>query len=152
MKNEKSKLTKETAAQRGWKQIERDTIPKQVATDLLCTQERMTGPTRKQYLDARNLLFCSALIPKPREVKLTVRFMQAGINQLSKWIRRNDKKRRGIQRRYENAQRLPEETQLQQLLKNRTVAMLDLAAARLDQEIDLIQIEVDRRLAVCMLE
>jgi len=133
MKNAKNKLTKETAAQRGWKQIERDTMPKQVATDMLCTAGiPMTSQVRKAYEDARCVLFCSLQEKKPAEVKLQSKFMEATVTQLSKWKKRCDKSRRGVQRKYETAQKLPEETQLQQLMKARLIAALDLAAARLD--------------------
>jgi hypothetical protein len=136
MKNAKNKLTTETAAFRGWKPIEQDHMPVQVATDLLCTLERLTMPMRKAFLSARAVLWCAIEEKKPREGKLARKYSEATLMQLGKWSRRAAKRRRGLQNKYAVAIALPEETTRQQLLKNRLIAGLDLAAAMVDQVID----------------
>jgi hypothetical protein len=145
MKNAKSKLTNEAASQRGWKLVERDMMPEQVATDLLCTLERLTNQQRKIYQDARVRVFQAVETRKPVEVKLASRMTTAKLSQLGKWISRTAKRRRGLQRKYEVAIKLPEETTKQQLLKQRLVAGLDVMAARMDLVVDAIQNELDGR-------
>jgi hypothetical protein len=136
MKNAKIKLTKEAAASRGWKRIEQDHMPVQVATDLLCTLERMTLSQRKTFLDARATSYCAIEEKKPRDGKLSRKYREATLLQLGKWKRRANKRRSKLQLQYEVAVKLPEETTRQQLLKQRLVAGLDLAAAMSDQVTD----------------
>ena len=145
MKNAKSKMTAEGAASRGWKLMERDMMPESVATDLLCTLERLTNTMRKQYADSRVRVFQAVAVRKPVEVKLAARMAAAKLVQLGKWASRTAKKRRGLQRKYEVAIKLPEETTKQQLLKQRLVAGLDVLAARMDLVVDAIQNELDGR-------
>ena len=63
MKNAKLKLNEEEATARGLKLIERDRMPAEVATDYLCTLEKMSNPERKQFMDARVRVF-SAIAEK----------------------------------------------------------------------------------------
>jgi hypothetical protein len=148
MKNAKVKLTKEAAASRGWKQIEQDHMPVQVATDLLCTLERMTLSQRKTFLDARATSYCAIEEKKPRDGKLSRKYREATLLQLGKWNRRANKRRSKLQLQYEVAIKLPEETTRQQVLKNRLVAGLDLAAARVDQVTDGTRADLERRSGV----
>jgi hypothetical protein len=148
MKNAKNKLTKEAAAARGWKQIEQDHMPVQVATDLLCTLERITMPQRKNFLDARAVLYCAIEEKKPREGKLHRKYREAPLLQLGKWNRRATKRRNDIQSKYVIAIALPEETTKQQLLKNRLVAGLNLAAAMAIQVIDGTEADLEWRARV----
>jgi hypothetical protein len=145
MKNAKNKLTSNAAANRGWKMVERDMMPESVATDLLCTLERITNQQRKIYQDSRVRVFQAVTVKKPSEVKLAARMGAAKLEQLGKWARRTAKKRRGLQRKYEMAIKLPEETTKQSLLKHRLVAGLDLMAGRIDLVTDAIQNELDGR-------
>jgi len=142
MKNAKAKLTRETAAARGWKPVERDSMPAAVATDLLCSLERMTRPEANGYREARVSVWCSDQEPKPREDKMGRRYSQATLAQLIKWSRRACKRRRGLQHKYVLAVALPEETPVQALTKNRLVAALDFAAGLVDQVIDGTQDEI----------
>jgi hypothetical protein len=57
-----------------------------------------------------------------------------------------------VQRKYEMAIKLPEETTKQQLLKQRLMAGLDVMAARMDLVTDAIQNELDGRRAACNAE
>jgi hypothetical protein len=141
----KPKMTDEAAAQRGWRPVKRDTMPAEVATDLLCTLERVTNTARKQYQEVRQRIFGSVLVRKPAEAKLSAKATEATLAQLVKWSRRTAKKRRGLQNKYEKAIRLPEDTTGQQVLKQRLVAGLDLVAARIDRLTDAIQNELDAR-------
>jgi len=152
MKNAKSKMTVEAAASRGWKLMERDMMPESVATDLLCTLERITNTMRKQYEDSRVRVFQAVAVRKPVEVKLAARMAAAKLVQLGKWASRTAKKRRAVQRKYELAIKLPEETTKQQLLKQRLMAGLDVMAARMDLVTDAIQNELDGRRASCNAE
>jgi len=145
MKNAKSKMTAEGAASRGWKLVERDMMPESVATDHLCTLERIPNTMRKQYADSRARAFQAVAVRKPVEVKLASRMAAAKLVQLGKWASRTAKKRRAVQRKYEMAIKLPEETTKQQLLKQRLMAGLDVMAARMDLVTDAIQNELDLR-------
>jgi len=152
MKNAKSKMTAEGAASRGWKLVERDMMPESVATDHLCTLERIPNTMRKQYADSRARAFQAVAVRKPVEVKLASRMAAAKLVQLGKWASRTAKKRRAVQRKYEMAINLPEETTKQQLLKQRLMAGLDVMAARMDLVTDAIQNELDGRRASCNAE
>src|ERR1035437_181171 len=109
MKNAKNKMTVESALLRGWKPVEHDTMPLQVATDLLCSLENVTNSMRKTFFDARATLWCAVEEKKPREEKLARRYHEATLLQIDKWNRRAGKKRRRLQEQYERAIRLPEE-------------------------------------------
>jgi hypothetical protein len=146
MKNAKPRLTNETASLRGWKQIERDTMPASVATDLLCTLERLSNPEAKAYHSARVTLWHSIEEPRPRETKLVRKYSKATLMQLGKWNRRAAKRRRGLQYKYAVAVALPEESNLQLMRKNRLVAALDFAAGLVDQVIDGTAIEINHRI------
>ena len=152
MKNAKSKMTAEGAASHGWKLVERDMMPESVATDHLCTLERIPNTMRKQYADSRARAFQAVAVRKPVEVKLASRMAAAKLVQLGKWASRTAKKRRAVQRKYEMAIKLPEETTKQQLLKQRLMAGLDVMAARMDLVTDAIQNELDGRRASCNAE
>jgi len=152
MKNAKSKMTAEGAASRGWKLVERDMMPESVATDHLCTLERIPNTMRKQYADSRARAFQAVAVRKPVKVKLASRMAAAKLVQLGKWASRTAKKRRAVQRKYEMAIKLPEETTKQQLLKQRLMAGLDVMAARMDLVTDAIQNELDGRRAACNAE
>ena len=145
MKNAKAKLTRETAAARGWKPVERDSMPAAVATDLLCSLERMTRPEANGYREARVSVWCSDQEPKPRELKLARKFARASLAQLDKWSRRAAKRRRGLQYKYAIAIALPEETASQSLTKNRLVSALDFAAGLIDQATDCLDTELKIR-------
>jgi hypothetical protein len=91
-------------------------------------------------------------VRKPVEVKLASRMAASKLVQLGKWASRTAKKRRAVQRKYEMAIKLPEETTKQQLLKQRLMAGLDVMAARMDLVTDAIQNELDGRRAACNAE
>jgi hypothetical protein len=145
MKNAKSKMTAAAAALRGWKPVEHDAMPLQVATDLLCSLENMTMPMRKTFLDARATLWCAIEEKKPREFKLARKYHEAALLQLGKWNHRAQKKRRTLQNRYARALGMPEESTGQQLSKNRIMAALDLAVALIDQVTDGTAAEITER-------
>src|ERR1035437_669143 len=145
MKNAKNKMTKETAAAQGWKPIEHDSMPVQVATDLLCSLENMTNSMRKTFFDARATLWCAVEEKKPREQKLARKYHEATLLQIGKWNHRARKKRRVLQNRYAMAIGMPEENTGQQLQKNRIMAALDLAVAMVDQVTDGTTFEINDR-------
>jgi hypothetical protein len=140
MKNAKLKLTEEEATARGLKLIERDRMPAEVATDYLCILPRIGNPERKKYMDARVRVFCATAEKKPAGVMLSARAKSKTLVQLGRGLRRSARKRRGLQRRYEAAIRLPEGP-----LKQRRVSGLDMMAAMIDQVSDSILNELDRR-------
>ncbi len=123
-------------------------MPAQVATDYLCFMERLTSSMRKTFLDARCTIWCASEEKKPREWKLSRRYGEATLLQLGKWNRRARKKRRGLQNKYAVAIGLPSGTVRQQLLRDRLVAGLDLAAAMVDQVIDGTQTDLEWRACV----
>ena len=140
MKNAKLKLNEEEATARGLKLIERDRMPAEVATDYLCTLEKMSNPERKQFMDARVRVFSAIAEKKPSGVMLSARAKSKTLVQLGRGLRRSAKRRRGLQRKYELAIRLPEGP-----LKQRAVSGLDLMAAMIDQVSDSVVNELDRR-------
>src|ERR1035437_6357846 len=145
MKNAKSKMTVESALIRGWKPIEHDTMPLQVATDLLCSLENTTNAMRKTFFDARATLWCAVEEKKPREGKLARRYHDATLMQIGKWNQRAGMKRRRLQTKYTKALRMPEETTGQVLAKRRIEAALDLAVAMIDQVTDGTAFELENR-------
>src|ERR1035437_1768601 len=150
MKNAKNKMTVESALLRGWKPVEHDTMPLQVATDLLCSQENTTNSMRKTFFDARATLWCAVEEKKPREGKLARRYHEATLLQIGKWNHRAAKKRRKLQNRYALALKLPEESTGQQLQKNRIMAALDLAVAMVDQVTDGTTHEINDRMSLAV--
>lgn len=141
MKNAKLKLTDEAAASRGWKRVERDTMPPSVATDLLCNQNRLTNRMRKLLHAARATIFQSTATRVPVEVKLARRMGESTLGQLVKWSSRLKKKRRSLQNKYQKAlEKLPDNP-----LRVRFLAALDLAAAGVDLRLDAVENEVTMR-------
>ena len=149
MKNAKSKMTVESALIRGWKPIEHDTMPLQVATDLLCSLENVTNSMRKTFFDARATWWCAIEEKKPREGKLARRYHEATLMQIGKWNHRAGKKRRTLQNKYAKAIGMPEETTGQVLAKKRIEAALDLAVALVDQVTDATATEIRDRNIAC---
>lgn len=145
MKNAKAKLTMETAALRGWKLTERDTMPAQVATEYLCELERLTGPQRRVYTDARVTLWCAIQEPKPRVDKLARKYHEATLTQLGKWNRRAARRRRGLQYKYSEAVAMPDENPRHALVRNRLMTALDFATGLVDQVIDGTAKEISTR-------
>ena len=141
----KPKLTNETAAARGWKPMEVDRMPATVATDLLCSLERITNPYRKMYVFARVTLWQSAATPKPRDKKMAAKFKNATLCQLFKWERRAKRQRRTLQYRFRQAQAMPEENNVQVMKKHRIINALDFAAGVLDEGLDALKTELAAR-------
>jgi hypothetical protein len=150
MNNAKDKMTKEAAAARGWKPVEHDTMPLQVATDLLCSLESMTNSMRKTFFDARATRWCAVEEKQPREGKLARKYHEATLLQIGKWNHRAGKKRRTLQNKYALALGMPEENTGQQLQKNRIMAALDLAVALVDQVTDGTATEIRVRHIACL--
>lgn len=141
----KPKLTVETASQRGWKPLEVDHMPASVATDLLCTLERLNNPQRKMYLHTRSFFWTAAGEPKPREKKMAHKFKESSMSQLGKWQHRATARRRTLQFRYEKAQGMPEENNLQAMRKQHVIGALEFAAGMLDQALEALELEITSR-------
>ena len=116
-------------------------MPPSVATDLLCERGiRQTNRDRKAYQSARVRVFCAVEERQSEEVKLADRYANRTLLQLGRIKNRSEKKRCGLQRRYETVKRLPENP-----LTLRLLAALDLAAGRLDLMRDAAEAELDFR-------
>ena len=117
-------------------------MPKTVATDLLCERGRRTSNReRKTYERARQRELLSTAQQKPRAVKLMNRTERATLEQLLKWRRRADMRRRGVQRRYSILVETPEPTPVTESLIN----ALNIRAALIDGLTDVLDEEINYR-------
>lgn len=83
--------------------VGRDTMPPDVATDRLCEiGVRMTNSERRMFSRAREKWLVSAPTARKNYGLRTLRRFEARpLATLAKWNRRAEKRRRGVQRRYE---------------------------------------------------
>ncbi len=143
MKNAKSRLTKEQANQRNLVEVEEDKMPEQVATEMLCAPGiRQTNRERKVFFHAREVNWVANIPKKPLAAKMAARAAGATISQIGRWAIRADKKRRGLQRRYEAIQRVPENNNPVIL---RLLAAMNLHAAALDAFRDALDDAIEER-------
>lgn len=75
------------------KLVERDTIPKEVATEMLCRPGvRLSGKERKMFMAARETHYTSSATARNDdnkvETRIARRFKAASITQLNKWLPR----------------------------------------------------------------
>lgn len=151
MNKNQTKLTDKQIESRGWKVIERDTMPYQVATDLLCEAGiRQTNGTRKAYRDARQRSFRGVCEKKPAAEKMTNRLHDVTLLQLGKWTRRAWKRRRGLQLKHQSVTNLLEHTAateaLPVLLLQRRLAAINLLAGQVDLFLDTADTELNFRM------
>ena len=138
----KESWTTQQQKERGLEINTRDTMPFSVATDLLCSPgRRTTNQERKEYQNARQRIFVSTGLKKPRALKLEEKMRGASLEQLNKWRLRAYKKRRGVQRKYGACIQLAENTPWRAGL----IARLDFAASLLDSFTDAAVDETERR-------
>ena len=136
------RLDETELADRQLKETKADVMPYDVATDLLCSLERMTNTTRKAYQGARQRIFVSTSLRIPAEARLARKLADKSLQQLGKWNRRAKIRRRGLQRKYEKAQAM----EMPPVVKDRLLAGLDLAAAGCDLVIEATQAQVENRI------
>lgn len=123
------------------KQIEADTMPVEVATEMLATPGvRMTNRERKLYQLARVMRFSSEVKQKNPGVKLAERLRDKTWGWLIRQICRVNRKRRGLQMKYERAKRLPENP-----IVLRIIAVMDIQAAAMDSLLDALDTEIGWR-------
>lgn len=124
------------------KLIERDRMPYEVATEMACSSWcRRTNRERKMLRDARQVEWCSEAERKPLAEKLANRMRNRPIAWLGREVTRAEKRRRGVQQKYEALMRLE-----QTPIVERFVAALNLRAAQIDLVIDVAQDEIRYRL------
>ena len=107
-------------------------MPYEVANELACMSwAPRTNRERKAFRDARQAEWVSEATRKPAGEKIAEKLRDKPIAWLYRQQRRVDRRRRGLQLKYEALLRLPDNPVVQ-----RGRAMLDLQAALLDQWID----------------
>ncbi len=83
------------------KELERDTMPKEVATELLTDRKaRLTNRMRKNCRDARAKHFISDAERKPVAEKIAAKLKSRGLAWIGREISRAQRRRAGLQRRY----------------------------------------------------
>ena len=132
-------------------------VPREVATELLCTQTVMTGKERRALSRARE-----RVIEIPRfdhlgvEHRLDYRLQQRNWGQLCKWLKRAQARRNDAQCKFVIVQRRqeklgkktgqPSDSDIQELLKlQEVVAALNMKAKLLEIFIDAVESEIARR-------
>lgn len=123
----------------GIAQYSPDGMPKQVATELLCTGN-LTGPLRRSAESARVNYFGSTRVRKPPEERLARKIKEAKINQIHKWLKRAIDRRMQAQRAY---LRVIGTTPLHDRLRTQ----LELKAATCDVLRDACELEIANRKA-----
>lgn len=125
------------------KKIERDGMPKEVATEMLCSPwRRMTNRERKTYAEARQTVWVSEQERKPLALRMRNRAAARPIAWLDRERSRAMKHRRGVQMKYESLMKLAPNPIIE-----RFVAALNLRAGHLDTVMDAINDEIRMRLA-----
>lgn len=115
--------------------IERDTIPSEVAAEMLCEpRARMTNRMRKNCLAARETHYASVLTRTPGATKLAARLHTAKLTQLGSWLRRSVSRGRTTSRL---RQRLDGITGLEKLLQLVTIRGINLAISQAAIETEL---------------
>lgn len=117
--------------------IERDTMPSEVATELLCEPKaHLTARVRKNCCSARETHYVSVRERKPGATKLATRLSAAKLTQLGKWLRRSIHRRAGTQRQFDRLKDVntPQAEGLKQLLMVRGIN-LDIARAQIEAEL-----------------
>lgn len=132
-------------------------VPREVATELLCTQTVMTNPERKKLRRARDLF---VEIPKFEHLgvqhRLDYRLQQRNWGQLCKWLRRATARRRDAQDKFHvicrRREKLgsktgqPLDSEIQELLVlQQAVMALNTKAQVLDIFIEAVESEIQRR-------
>jgi hypothetical protein len=121
--------------------VERDAMPREVALEFLTTPGmRLTNTLRKAALDALHRTFKSNRTRKSLAVQCCNSISHRPLVRVAREKVRAERQRRGIQRKYEAALRLPE-SPMTELIKN----TLNLRAENLDAMIDACETELRRR-------
>lgn len=83
---------------------EQDGMPREVATELLCTGSLRYNHERKTASLARSTIWESTLERKPADGKILRRLNRASLGQLVKWHRRAEHRYTGIQHKYQRVE------------------------------------------------
>jgi len=73
--------------------LERDHMPKQIATDMLLNSQRLSNTMRKTCMRARENHYVSVQTKEAGIYKIARRFQRATLQQLGKWLRRAQQRR-----------------------------------------------------------
>jgi hypothetical protein len=122
--------------------IERDHVPVEVATEMLCVlagQGRMTNRQRKTFMAAREKHYAAQTSPVPGSYKLAAKFRTAELTQLGKWLNRAIHLKKNIERAKTKPALLkhPKVTQL--------LGVLAFRLSLVTETIDLLEVELKSR-------
>lgn len=134
--------------------LERDAMPREVATELLCSPKvKSSNRERKVWNEARATMFASTRISSPEQQKVATRLQSRSWQQLNTLLRRVTERRATTQRHFlflkKQAEKLTEKDKPLLVLLERQMASLDLHAAGLDSLREAVDEEVERRALFC---
>lgn len=138
-----------------------DSMPREVATEMLLAPGHQTTRQRKTFMAARAKYFQSTLKPKPAEERMNVILQGSNWGQLHKWLKRSRTSRADVQRGYLLATRNREkliaepvdkknearlaEVQARIAFLDRLLAELNLKAANIEFFTECVEEEIKRR-------
>jgi hypothetical protein len=136
----------------GMKKTERDSMPREVAIEMLC-QQKLSNRERKVCMAALHTYHESEQQRKPVDQKVASKLTKATLAQLGKWLKRAIARRADTQRAYlllaRRAQKFSDEEKRPHLLATQhAMQVLDGKAAMLDTFREAVENEVTRRKVV----
>jgi len=142
-----NKKTEEQSFSHPTREVERDTMPRQVATEMLSDPRvRMTNRMRKTFRDARARHFVSTREKTPILSKLAAKLKLRSFQALTKWLARANVRRAAGQRAYLRA---GEDTTLAAPVREALLALLEVKVAEIDLLIDGLETEILSRVTAC---
>lgn len=140
-----------------FKVVERDVMPSEVATEMLCAPKaKLTNRERKNFNDARQTVFESQLRPIDANQKMSVWLQSRSWMQIHQALGRVEKARAiahrhlaFFQKKSTNLDSREKEQSLMLALLERQMAMLDVHIAGLNSTRELLQNEISRRENFC---
>jgi hypothetical protein len=136
---------------------DRDVMPKEVAIEMLCAPKaRLTNRERKTLNDARATVYESTMRPIDGNAKMSVWLQSRSWLQLNNSLNRTREARQQAQHHFTHLQRMAakcdsrtEEGGIRLALYDRQMKALDVHAAGLDSQMELLENEIDRRSQFC---
>jgi hypothetical protein len=136
--------------------LERDTLPPQVATEMLTRPGvRLTGKERRMYQKAREIHYVSEVVKKDPAEKLKFKLKNVKLEQLNKWHRRSERRYMKVQRQHAALEAFlaaqPESPMPtpQQLIARRNLAAVEMIGGQLESLLTGLELEADDRRARC---
>jgi hypothetical protein len=130
------------------KLLERDSIPRGVAVEMLCNNVHKTNKERKMFRAALENHYVSEIAKKPRSEQIAFRLRRCTITQLAKWLKRTKRRHASVQRVYSKTAAtvsdLPEGDKLRARAE-RTLFALRVAGGALEESLSALEDEQDRR-------